>query len=67
MYLTRAISPPKTVAIESAWSTLEELGAISQDGKLTALGRHMVGLRSGLFDAFSDYLKVDTSSRPSIG
>lgn len=28
--------------MENAWSTLEELGAIDQDGKLTALGKHMV-------------------------
>ncbi|KIM88927.1 hypothetical protein PILCRDRAFT_813926 [Piloderma croceum F 1598] len=41
MFLSRAISPPKTVAMENAWSTLEELGAINQDGNLTALGRHM--------------------------
>lgn len=28
--------------MEKAWSTLEELGAVGQDGRLTALGRHMV-------------------------
>jgi HrpA-like RNA helicase len=30
------------LAMDKAWTTLEELGAIDQDGKLTALGRHMV-------------------------
>jgi hypothetical protein len=65
MFLTRAISPPKTVAMENAWSTLEELGAIDQNGKLTALGRHMV--RSGysfLIDYFDFCLTtVNPSSR----
>jgi len=28
--------------MEKAWSILEELGAIDEQGKLTALGRHMV-------------------------
>jgi HrpA-like RNA helicase len=42
LFLSRAISPPKTAAMENAWSTLEELGAIDQDGNLTALGRHIV-------------------------
>lgn len=42
LFLARAISPPQTSAMEKAWSTLEELGAVDQDGKLTALGRHMV-------------------------
>ncbi|KZP25382.1 P-loop containing nucleoside triphosphate hydrolase protein [Athelia psychrophila] len=41
LFLSRAISPPKLVAMESAWSILEELGAVDLDGRLTALGRHM--------------------------
>jgi HrpA-like RNA helicase len=28
--------------MEKAWSTLEELGALDENGRLTALGRHMV-------------------------
>jgi hypothetical protein len=64
MFLARAISPPKTVAMENAWFTLEELGAIDENGKLTALGKHMVGLRY-LFclTILTYYLKVNTSSR----
>jgi HrpA-like RNA helicase len=67
MYLTRAISPPKTAAMENAWSTLQELGAIDQEGNLTALGRHMVGFERDIFmfNLFlSDCLIVITSSRP---
>ncbi|KAG7099686.1 hypothetical protein E1B28_001508 [Marasmius oreades] len=41
LYLGRAIDPPPLKAMEMAWSTLEELGAINDDGKITALGRHM--------------------------
>lgn len=43
-YLTRAIDPPKTAAMEKAWSILEELGAVDEGGKLTPLGRHMAML-----------------------
>lgn len=42
LFLSRAISPPKMAAMETAWSILEELGAVDLDGRLTALGRHMV-------------------------
>lgn len=42
LFLTRAITPPKMQAMEQAWATLEELGAVDQSGRLTALGRHMV-------------------------
>ena len=42
MFLRKAIDPPKLSAIESAWETLKELGAVDEDGKITALGRHMV-------------------------
>ncbi|KAL0581083.1 putative ATP-dependent RNA helicase ucp12 [Marasmius crinis-equi] len=41
LYLMQAIDPPPVGAMEKAWSTLEELGAIDDQGKLTALGRHM--------------------------
>ena len=27
--------------MDKAWTTLQELGAIDKEGKLTALGRHM--------------------------
>jgi hypothetical protein len=46
LYLSRAIDPPKVVAMEKAWSILEEVGAVDQAGELTALGRHIVRNRS---------------------
>lgn len=42
LFLTRAIDPPEIAAMERAWSTLEELGAVDDAGQLTPLGRHMV-------------------------
>ncbi|KAF8078990.1 P-loop containing nucleoside triphosphate hydrolase protein [Lyophyllum atratum] len=51
LFLSRAIDPPKVAAMERAWSTLEELGAVDEAGRLTPLGRHMstlpVDLRLG--------------------
>ncbi|KAG6889480.1 hypothetical protein C0992_004985 [Termitomyces sp. T32_za158] len=41
LFLRRAIDPPEVVAMERAWSTLEELGAVDDSGRLTPLGRHM--------------------------
>ncbi|KAG6849981.1 hypothetical protein H0H93_002983 [Arthromyces matolae] len=43
-FLSRAIEPPKVVAMERAWSTLQQLGAIDEAGHLTPLGRHMSAL-----------------------
>ncbi|KAI0275281.1 P-loop containing nucleoside triphosphate hydrolase protein [Gloeopeniophorella convolvens] len=40
-FLSKAIDPPEVAAMDKALSVLEELGAIDQDGRLTALGRHM--------------------------
>ncbi|WWD09835.1 hypothetical protein V865_007963 [Kwoniella europaea PYCC6329] len=43
-FLSKAIDPPKMDAINAAWQTLQNLGAVeSEDHKsrLTALGRHM--------------------------
>ncbi|KAF4611691.1 hypothetical protein D9613_004209 [Agrocybe pediades] len=40
-FLSKAIDPPSVAAIDRAWSTLEELGAINENGKLTALGKHI--------------------------
>jgi ATP-dependent RNA helicase DHX57 len=42
LFLSRAIDPPKISAMENAWAVLEELGAVDEGGRLTALGRHMV-------------------------
>ncbi|KAJ3802281.1 P-loop containing nucleoside triphosphate hydrolase protein [Lentinula aff. detonsa] len=40
-YLSQAINPPKVSAMEAAWSTLQELGALDEQGKLTPLGHHI--------------------------
>ncbi|KAG8784470.1 hypothetical protein FRB91_003631 [Serendipita sp. 411] len=40
-YLSRAIDPPSTVAMEQAWQVLGDLGAVDADDNLTALGRYM--------------------------
>ncbi|KAH8992445.1 P-loop containing nucleoside triphosphate hydrolase protein [Lactarius akahatsu] len=40
-FLRRAIDPPEVAAMDKAISVLEELGAIDQDGHLTALGQYM--------------------------
>jgi ATP-dependent RNA helicase DHX57 len=51
VYLGQAIDPPKTSAMNIAWSILQELGAVDTQGNLTALGRHIsripVDLRLG--------------------
>jgi HrpA-like RNA helicase len=52
LYLGRAIDPPKVAAMEKAWSTLEDLGAIDPDGNLAALGRYMVSPCSHLPNLF---------------
>ncbi|KAF7307178.1 Dead deah box [Mycena indigotica] len=44
LFLSRAIDPPAVVAMEAAWTVLEELGAVDLQGKLTPLGRHMSSL-----------------------
>lgn len=46
-YLLKAIDPPKIGAIDSAWRTLLDLGAVEGEAMtshLTALGRHMAAL-----------------------
>lgn len=46
-YLRRAIDPPKIEALDSAWRTLIDLGAVEGEeatSRLTALGRHMSAL-----------------------
>jgi ATP-dependent RNA helicase DHX57 len=40
-FLKKAIDPPNVSAMDKAWSTLQELGAVDKQSKLTALGRHM--------------------------
>ncbi|KAF8492710.1 P-loop containing nucleoside triphosphate hydrolase protein [Gautieria morchelliformis] len=51
LFLGKAIDPPQSAAMEKAWAVLQELGAVDENGKLTALGRHMallpVDLRLG--------------------
>ncbi|KAI0308348.1 P-loop containing nucleoside triphosphate hydrolase protein [Multifurca ochricompacta] len=40
-FLSRAIDPPDVATMDKALAVLEALGAIDQDGRLTALGRHV--------------------------
>ncbi|KAH9486308.1 Putative DEAH-box ATP-dependent helicase [Psilocybe cubensis] len=40
-FLSRVIDPPAIAALDRAWTTLEEIGAIDQNGGLTALGKYM--------------------------
>lgn len=42
-FLKKAIDPPDVAAMDTAWTNLVNLGAVDDQGKLTALGRHMVG------------------------
>lgn len=61
-FLGKAISPPDVSSMDTAWATLENLGAVDGQGRLTALGRHLVRLSFSalvFFDAFS----VATSGR----
>lgn len=46
-YLMRAIDPPRMEALDAAWKTLMDLGAVEGEAmtsRLTALGRHMAAL-----------------------
>lgn len=40
--MRKAIDPPQIAALDSAWNTLKELGAIDEGDKITALGRYIV-------------------------
>ncbi|PBL00719.1 P-loop containing nucleoside triphosphate hydrolase protein [Armillaria gallica] len=40
-FLGKAISPPDVSSMDTAWATLEDLGAVDGQGRLTALGRHL--------------------------
>ncbi|KAJ3807294.1 P-loop containing nucleoside triphosphate hydrolase protein [Lentinula aff. lateritia] len=40
-YLAQAIDSPELNAMDTAWSTLKELGALDQQGMLTPLGHHI--------------------------
>ena len=42
LFLGKALDPPPVAAMEKAWSVLQELGAVDENDKLTALGRHLV-------------------------
>ncbi|KIJ54301.1 hypothetical protein M422DRAFT_25225 [Sphaerobolus stellatus SS14] len=77
LFLLKAIDPPPVAAMEKAWSVLEELGAVTPDGKLTALGRYLsllpVDLRLGkmlilasIFDCLEPILTIAAilSSKP---
>ncbi|TFK77465.1 P-loop containing nucleoside triphosphate hydrolase protein, partial [Pluteus cervinus] len=43
-FLGNAIDPPPVASMETAWSTLQELGAINANDDLTPLGRHLAML-----------------------
>ena len=45
-FLSRALDPPDMAAMDHALSLLEELGAVSDTGEVTALGQHLVRLCS---------------------
>lgn len=48
-FLGRAIDPPKMDAIDAAWQTLLDLGAVESEkhtARLTAMGRHVSGQRA---------------------
>lgn len=55
-FLGKTIAPPESTAMAAAWKTLEDLGAVDEAGKLTALGKHMVSTmqRSGDIPQTSD-------------
>ncbi|KAH0838102.1 P-loop containing nucleoside triphosphate hydrolase protein [Lanmaoa asiatica] len=44
-FLKKAIDPPNVSAMDEAWLTLQELGAVDKESKLTALGRHMANIQ----------------------
>ncbi|KAG6878138.1 hypothetical protein C0993_011852 [Termitomyces sp. T159_Od127] len=58
LFLRRAIDPPEVVAMERAWSTLEELGAVDDAGRLTPLGRHMMLILATIFRCLDPILTV---------
>ena len=50
--ISKAIDPPKLDAIETAWKTLLDLGAVESEdpaSRLTALGRHVSNIGNGLW------------------
>lgn len=54
--------------MEKAWATLEELGAIDMEGKLTHLGRYMVSTRFTYLQAYFFLISlVIITSRLEIG
>ncbi|KAF9531893.1 P-loop containing nucleoside triphosphate hydrolase protein [Crepidotus variabilis] len=40
-FLSQAIDAPSLVSVDRAWKTLEEIGAVDDEGRLTALGKHI--------------------------
>jgi hypothetical protein len=56
--------------MEKAWSTLEELGAVDEGGRLTALGRYMVTRHLSipfLILIINDSSPGDATCRPAPG
>lgn len=72
-FLSRAIDPPKMEAMDSAWTTLVDLGAVEGEkttSRLTALGRHMsmipVDLRLAKMLVLGAVFKCLDPSTPSL-
>ncbi|OSD00833.1 P-loop containing nucleoside triphosphate hydrolase protein [Trametes coccinea BRFM310] len=65
-FLSRAIDPPDTSAVDKALAILEELAATGPDGELTALGRHMMLILGTVFRCLGPILTVAAclSSKP---
>lgn len=41
-FLSRAIEPPSSIAVQSAVQSLQALGALDEDENLTCLGEHLL-------------------------
>ena len=66
-FLKKAIDPPDVAAMDTAWATLENLGAVDETGRLTALGRHIVSPYFASPVHSTDCNTVITSNRLTIG
>lgn len=66
-FLKKAIDPPDVSAMDKAWSTLQELGAIDKESKLTALGRHMASLLYAINQWLSHLFPGYASPRSKAG
>ncbi|KAF8832013.1 hypothetical protein HHX47_DHR1000914 [Lentinula edodes] len=65
-YLAQAIDSPETNAMDTAWSTLKELGALDEQGMLTPLGHHIMLILGTIFRCLGPMLTIAAclSSKP---